>query len=131
MWGSGSPTPVGSCARATSGRSGTVHGPAIVGSGSRLADTAIVGARTVLGRGVTVGSGAHIDSSVVLDGATVGAGTRISGSIVGPDVTIGERCRIEGRVMLGQGVRVGSGNTLLNGVRIFPGVELPDGAIAF
>jgi mannose-1-phosphate guanylyltransferase len=111
--------------------SGTVHGPAVVGSGCRLAQTAIVGARTVLGRGVTVGSGAHIDTSVVLDGATVGAGTRISGSIVGPGVSIGDRCRVEGRVVLGEGVSVGSGNTLLQGMRIFPGVELPDGAIAF
>jgi mannose-1-phosphate guanylyltransferase len=50
---------------------------------------------------------------------------------VGPGVSIGERCRVEGRVMLGQGVSVGSGNTLLEGMRIFPGVELPDGAIAF
>jgi mannose-1-phosphate guanylyltransferase len=111
--------------------SGTVHGPALVGEGCELAVTAHIGARTVLGRGVTVASDTHIDSSVVLDGATVGAGTRITGSIVGPGVSIGERCRVEGRVMLGQGVSVGSGNTLLEGMRIFPGVELPDGAIAF
>ena len=110
---------------------GTVHGPALVGEGCDLAATAHIGARTVLGRGVTVGAGAHIDNSVVLDGATVGAGTRITGSIVGPNVSIGERCRVEGRVVLGQGVSVGSGNTLLEGMRIFPGVELPDGAIAF
>ena len=58
---------------------GTVHGPALVGAGLRPGRRrAHVGARTVLGRGVTVGAGAHIDSSVVLDGATVGAGTRIS-----------------------------------------------------
>jgi mannose-1-phosphate guanylyltransferase len=50
---------------------------------------------------------------------------------VGPEVTIGEHCRIEGRVMLGRGVSIGSGNTLLEGMRIFPGVQLPDGAIAF
>jgi mannose-1-phosphate guanylyltransferase len=111
--------------------SGTVHGPALLGEGCDLAATAHIGARTVLGRGVTVGAGAHIDNSVVLDGATVGAGTRITGSIVGPNVSIGERCRVEGRVVLGQGVSVGSGNTLLEGMRIFPGVELPDGAIAF
>ena len=63
--------------------SGTIHGPAVVGAGCRLAPDAIVGSRTVLGRGVTVGAGAHIDSSVVLDGVTVGARTRISSSIVG------------------------------------------------
>ena len=68
---------------------------------------------------------------MVLDGATVGAGTRITSSIIGPGVRIGDHCRVEGRVMLGQGVTIGSGNTLLQGMRIFPGVELPDGAIAF
>ena len=45
--------------------------------------------------------------------------------------TIGEHCHIEGGVMLGEGVKIGSGNTLAAGARIFPGVELPDGAIRF
>jgi mannose-1-phosphate guanylyltransferase len=110
---------------------GVVHGPTLVGEGCQLADTSHVGARTVLGREVSVGAGAHIDTSVILDGSRIGAGTRITGSIIGPEVTIGDGCRVEGRVVLGQGVSVGSGNTLLEGMRIFPGVELPDGAIAF
>jgi mannose-1-phosphate guanylyltransferase len=113
------------------GATGVVHAPALVGAGCRLAADAIIGSRTVLGRGVTVGAGSHIDSSVVLDGASVGAGTRISSSIVGPDVSIGDHCRVEGRVMLGQGAGIGAGNTLLSGMRIFPGVQLPDGAVAF
>jgi len=78
-----------------------------------------------------VGAGAHIESSVLLDGASVGAGTRISSSIVGADVQIGDHCRVEGRVVLGQGVSVGAGNTLLGGIRVFPGVTLPERAIAF
>jgi mannose-1-phosphate guanylyltransferase len=110
---------------------GIVHGPALVGSGCELAADAVVGSRSVLGRGVTVGKGAHIESSVVLDGASVGAGTRITSSIIGPGARIGDHCRVEGRVVLGEGVSVGSGNTLLRGMRIFPGVTLPDGAIAF
>jgi mannose-1-phosphate guanylyltransferase len=110
---------------------GIVHGPVLVGPECELAETAHVGARAVLGRGVKVSAGAHIDNSVILDGTTIGAGTRITGSIVGPGVTIGDHCRIEGRVVLGGGVSIGSGNTLLEGMRIFPGVELPDGAIAF
>jgi mannose-1-phosphate guanylyltransferase len=113
------------------GAAGVVHAPALVGVGCRLAADAIIGARTVLGREVTVGAGSHIDSSVVLDGARIGAGTRISSSIIGPEVTIGDHCRVEGRVMLGQGAGIGAGNTLLSGIRIFPGVQLPDGAVAF
>ena len=113
------------------GVAGTIHGPALCGSGCVVAATAIVGSRTVLGRGVSVGAGAHIESSVLLDGASVGAGTRISSSIVGADVQIGDHCRVEGRVVLGQGVSVGAGNTLLGGIRVFPGVTLPERAIAF
>jgi mannose-1-phosphate guanylyltransferase len=114
-----------------SGVAGAVHEPAMLGPGCELAADAVIGGRTVLGRGVTVGAGARIESSVVLDGASVGAATRISGSIIGPGVQIGARCRIERGAVLGQGVSVGQGNTLDRGIRIFPGVELPDGAIAF
>ena len=34
-------------------------------------------------------------------------------------------------MVLGEGVTIGAGNMLAAGVRIFPGVELPDGAIGF
>jgi mannose-1-phosphate guanylyltransferase len=33
--------------------------------------------------------------------------------------------------MLGEGVTVGAGNVITRGARIFPGVNLPDGAIEF
>jgi mannose-1-phosphate guanylyltransferase len=80
---------------------------------------------------VTIGSGASVDGSVVLDGATIGDFTRVTRSIVGPGAWIGDHCRIEQTAMVGQGARLGSGNTLTAGVRIFPDVDLPDGAIAF
>lgn len=114
-----------------SGLAGTVHGPALVGSGSRLAADAVIGARTVLGRGVTVGAGARIDGSVLLDGCTIGEGSRISGAIIGPEVEIGVHCHIGGGAVLGDRVKIGAHNTLMAGVRIFPGVNLPDRAIAF
>jgi mannose-1-phosphate guanylyltransferase len=34
-------------------------------------------------------------------------------------------------VVVGEGVKIGPGNMLAAGARIFPGVELPDGAIRF
>ena len=110
---------------------GRVVAPVVVASGCSVAPRALVGDRSVLGEGVTIGEGARVESSVLLRGVSVGAGTRIRASIIGPDVQIGDHCQIEGGVMLGAGVKIGSGNTLAAGARIFPGVDLPDGAIRF
>jgi mannose-1-phosphate guanylyltransferase len=110
---------------------GRVVPPALVGPGCRIADGAIVGGRTVLGAGVEVGEGAHIETSVVLDGSCIGARTTVSASIIGAGVTIGEHCHIEGGVVIGAGVSIGSENALAFGARIFPGVQLPSGAIRF
>jgi mannose-1-phosphate guanylyltransferase len=110
---------------------GRVVAPAMVGPGCVVSRRAIVGGRTVLGRGVTVGEGAHVESSVLLDGVSVGAHTIVSASIIGRDVSIGDGCHVGAGVVLGAGVKVGSDNVLAAGVRIFPGVELPDGAIKF
>ncbi|HET9123513.1 MAG TPA: NDP-sugar synthase [Solirubrobacteraceae bacterium] len=110
---------------------GTIHGPAVIGPGCTIAPDASVTGRTVLGAGVRVGAGASIDGAVVLDGATIGDFTRVTRSIVGPGAWIGDHCRIEQLAMVGQDARLGSGNTLTAGVRIFPEVDLPDGAIAF
>jgi len=110
---------------------GRVVPPVLLAAGCTVAPRAFVGDRSVLGEGVTVSEGARIQSSVLLEGVRVGADTTISSSIIGRGVEIGAHCHVEGGVMLGEGVKVGSGNILAAGARIFPGVELPDGAIRF
>jgi mannose-1-phosphate guanylyltransferase len=111
--------------------SGRVIAPAFLGPGSEIAAGAIVGGRAVLGRDVEIAPGAHVDGSVIFDGAKIGARTTVSSSIIGPRVEIGEHCQIRGGVVLGEDVKIGSGNVLQAGARIFPGVQLPDRAIAF
>ena len=91
---------------------------------------AIVGGRAVLGAGVTVGEGSHVESSVVLGGARIGAHTTIRSSIVGAGVTIGDHCHLDAGVVLGEGVELGDGNVLTAGARVFPGVRCR-GAIRF
>jgi mannose-1-phosphate guanylyltransferase len=110
---------------------GRVVPPALVGGGCAVSQHAIVGSRAVLGPGAAVRDGAHVENSVVLAGSTVGARTTISGSIIGPHVEIGDHCRIEGGVVLGEGAKIGDDNVLIAGARIFPGVQLPSGAIKF
>ncbi len=110
---------------------GRVVAPALVGPRCAIAEHALVGSLTVLGREVRVERGAHVERSVLLDGVRIGAGARITGSIIGPNAQVGERCRIEAGVVLGEGVKLGADNVLAAGARIFPGVELPPGAIRF
>jgi mannose-1-phosphate guanylyltransferase len=110
---------------------GSIHGPALIGPDCQVARGATIGGRTVLGGGVQIESGAHIDGSVLLERCRVGAGSRVSAAILGPGVTVGDHCRIDHGVVLGEDVQVGAGNVLTAGMRIFPGVELPERAVSF
>jgi mannose-1-phosphate guanylyltransferase len=110
---------------------GRAVAPCLIGEGSHVGASATVGGRAVLGRNVTVGPGSHIEDAILLDGASVGSATRIRSSIVGPSASIGDHCVLEAGVVVGANVRLGAENVLSAGARIFPGVELPDGAIRF
>ena len=112
---------------------GRVHAAGVqpVGEGVQIAADAAVGDNVVLGPGVTVGAGATLDRCVVLEGASVGAGCTLSDCILAPRVTLGDRTAVAGGAVLGEGVSVGADNVLTNGVRVFPGTELPDGAVRF
>ncbi len=113
------------------GVGGRIAAPALIGEGCEIAANARIGGRVVLGRGVKIGAGAVVEASVLLDGVSVGPRTHIKGAIVSPDAVIGARCQIDGGVVIGKGVRLGDDNVLSAGARLFPGVNLPDGAIKF
>ena len=110
---------------------GRLVAPALVADGSKIDAGAIVGGRVVLGAGVEVGEGSHVESSVLLDGARIGAHTTVRSSIVGAGVRIGAHCHLDAGVVLGEGAELGDGNVLTAGARLSPGVMLPDGAIRF
>ncbi len=104
-------------------------GPVAVGVGCDVSTAATVGARTVLGASVTIGDGAHVENSVLLDGCTIGPRTRVHSSIIGRRAVIGADCELADGVVLGEDVKLGAANVLGAGARIFPKVELPDHAI--
>ena len=110
---------------------GRVIPPAVVERGVRIGEGAHVGSLVVLGEDVTVGAGATVERAVILRGTQIGEGCELRDCIVGPDCRIGPASRITGGAVLGEGVAVGADNVITRGARIFPGVELPDGAIEF
>jgi mannose-1-phosphate guanylyltransferase len=113
------------------GRVGSATGrpPRRVGLGCDVSAQATVGARTVLGAQVTIGEGAHVENSVLLDGCVVGPRSYVHSAIVGRRAEIGADCEVAGGVVLGEQVKLGAANVLGAGTRIFPNVELPDHAI--
>jgi mannose-1-phosphate guanylyltransferase len=110
---------------------GRVIPPALLEAHVEVGEGAHVGSLVVLGESVSVGAGATVERAVVLRGARIGAGCELRDCIVAADATIGERTRISGGAVLGEGARIGADNVITRGARIFPGVELPDGAIEF
>jgi mannose-1-phosphate guanylyltransferase len=110
---------------------GRIIPPALVERGCEIAAGAHVGSLVVLGEGVSVGEGATIERSVVLNGAQIGARCVLRDCIVAAGVRVGEGTEISAGAVLGEGVTVGPGNVLSRGVRVFPQTDLPEGAITF
>jgi mannose-1-phosphate guanylyltransferase len=110
---------------------GRVIPPAVIGRAARIDAGARVGSLVVLGEEVSVAAGASVERAVVLAGSSIGRDSELRDCIVGPGCRLGESVRITAGAVLGEGVTIGARNTITRGARIFPGVELPEGAIEF
>ena len=119
------------CVEQNVDNAGRIIPSALVESGCRIGSGARIGGRVVLERGVTVGNHTTIERAVVMQGAEIGSHCTLNGCIVAGGVRIGDHCTIDGMSVLGEGVTIGDSNVLSNGARLFPGVELPDGALLF
>ncbi len=112
-----------------------VHGrvipPAVLERGVSVAAGAHVGSLVVLGADVSIAAGCRVERAVILAGAQIGEGCELRDCIVSAGCRVGARCKITGGAVLGEGVSIGADNVITRGARIFPGVELPDGAIEF
>ncbi len=112
-----------------------VHGrvvpPAMLERGVEVAQGAHVGSLVVLAQDVSVGAGSKVERAVVLEGTQIGEGCELRDCIIAAGCRVGAGTSISGGAVLGEGVSVGAHNVITRGARIFPGVELPDGAIEF
>jgi mannose-1-phosphate guanylyltransferase len=105
--------------------------PAVIERGVQIARGAHVGSLVVLGENVRVGANSTVERSVIFSGSEIGEDCTLSDCIVAAGCRVGDRTQITGGAVLGEGVTVGADNMITNGARIFPRVELPDGALKF
>jgi mannose-1-phosphate guanylyltransferase len=97
---------------------------------------AVVAPSATISGGSTIGSGAEIEAeavvqgSIVMDSAIIGKGASVIGSAVGPRARVGAGTRLRDAV-IGDEANVGEGCELVNGVRVWCGATLGDGAVRF
>ena len=105
--------------------------PAVLERGVRVAAGAHVGSLVVLAEDVSIGAGSIVERAVILGGTQIGEGCELRDCIVAAGCRVGAGTKITGGAVLGEGVSIGADNVITRGARIFPGVQLPDGAIEF
>ena len=105
-------------------------GESLVDDSAGVAHGVILMGGTAVGRGCEIGAGSRVDDSVIFDGVTIEPGAMVRNSIIAAGATIGANARITDCV-IGEGARVGARCELQAGMRVWPGVEIPDSGVRF
>ena len=105
-------------------------GESLVDPSAGVAGGVLLLSGTSVGRGSEIGAGCRLDGTVVFDGVTIEPGAHIANSIIASGARIGANAHIEDCVV-GEGALIGARCELLNGMRIFPGVDIPDAGVRF
>jgi mannose-1-phosphate guanylyltransferase len=105
-------------------------GTALLLPGAKVAPSASLTDGTTVGADVQVGDGSRVSGSVLMDGARIGDGALIERSVIGPGASIGDETVVRDAVV-GDGASIGASCELLAGVRIWPGLVVPDGGLRF
>ncbi len=105
-------------------------GPCVIGEGCTVGRGATVGPLACVGEGCRVGDGSTVAGCVLHDGVEVATDAVVDESVLGKQVRIGAASVIDGAI-IGSGVRIGASNELRSGIRVWPGVDVPDRGITF
>jgi mannose-1-phosphate guanylyltransferase len=105
-------------------------GTALLLAGAKVAPSASLTDGTTVGAHVQIGDGSRVSGSVLMDGARIGDGALIERSVIGPGVSIGDDTVVRDAVV-GDGASIGASCELLAGLRVWPGLVVPDGGLRF
>nr|WP_240197065.1 NDP-sugar synthase [Nonomuraea lactucae] len=98
--------------------------------GSDVSPEAKVNGGSAVGAGAVVEAGAVVSGSVLSDGCVVCSEATVVDSVIGRGARVCSGTVVRDAV-IGDGAVVGPGNELQAGVRVWPGVELPERAVRY
>ncbi|MBE9376371.1 NDP-sugar synthase [Saccharopolyspora sp. HNM0983] len=105
-------------------------GESLLLPGARVDADAVVDGGSTVGAGSVVEAGAAVHGSTLFDAARVAGEAVVERSVLGAGAEVGAGAVLRGAV-IGDGARIGAGCELLDGARVWPGVELPPGGVRF
>lgn len=105
-------------------------GESFVDASAGVPDGVFLLGGTAVGRGTEIGAGCRVDASVIFPGVTIEPGAVIEDSIIACGAHIGANARISGCV-IGDGAQIGARCELRSGMRVWPGVVVPDSGVRF
>jgi mannose-1-phosphate guanylyltransferase len=108
-----------------------LSGPVVLGSGCHIGKGAVIQGPAVLGDGCQVEEDAELRGLVAWEGVTFGARCRVRNSIVASGATVGPETAVDDGCVVGDHTHTGKGNHLSHGLKLQPGVSLPDRSVAF
>ncbi len=85
---------------------------------------------SAIGPRVTIAAGAVVDGSIVCEDAVIETGAQVHASVLGRGSRVGAGTVLRG-VALGDRADIGAGCELLEGVRVWSGVVIPEGGVRF
>ncbi|OJD11374.1 hypothetical protein AJ78_07844 [Emergomyces pasteurianus Ep9510] len=98
-------------------KSCVIGGKTVIGQGTTLGDCTTV-KNTIIGRRCRIGKNVVLDGAYLWDDVVVGDGAEIRHAIVANEAVVGATCRIENGALLSYGVEIASGTTVREGMKI-------------
>ncbi|PTU18157.1 hypothetical protein P175DRAFT_0560057 [Aspergillus ochraceoroseus IBT 24754] len=111
----------------TLARSCIVGRRTVIGQGTSLGDKTTV-KNTVLGRNCKIGKNVTLDGAYIWDNAVIGDGTTVFQAIIADGVVVGNSCKVEPGALISFGVKIADGITVSEGMRITKALSQEDGS---
>jgi len=108
-----------------------IEGPVVIGEGSVVGGNSIIKGPAVMGAGCRVEEGAFVEGSILWQNCKVGKEARLRNCVVASNCCIEDETEVLDNCILGDSVRIGRGNKLAKGIRVWPGKAIEPNAISF
>lgn len=105
--------------------------PVVLGRGVKIGPNATLTGPVVLGAGSTVGRNSVVEDAVIWQNTTIGDGVTMKQCVVGSNTQVEDHVWITGGAIIADCCRIGAGNKLEHGIRIWPNRAIEPNTITF